>query len=179
MPRLAVDTCFRREAVSSGETINPGKTLSTKVLSDSLGRIGSLKRISDKSLFPMNLGSCDHRITHQLRPINMNGRPILSVMSGKGNRMGILQRGLTPRLRPALLFLPFPVLLTVAIACFAQPKYENATPAIEDSLPANSSSPPQNEPSGARKGSRLESISNRRPRLRRKKMVIRLIPRAG
>ena len=32
-------------------------------LSDSLGRIGSLKRTSDKSLFPMALGSCGHRIT--------------------------------------------------------------------------------------------------------------------
>jgi len=40
-----------------------------------------LKRISDKSLFSMALGSRDHRITHQLRPINMNGRSILSVMS--------------------------------------------------------------------------------------------------
>src|SRR5271166_2304308 len=56
-------------------------TLSTKVPSDSLGRIGSLKRTSDKSLFPMALGSCGHRITHQLRPINMNGRSILSVTS--------------------------------------------------------------------------------------------------
>src|SRR5208337_1172139 len=43
--------------------------------------IGSLKRISDKSLFPMALGSCGHRITHQLRPINMNGRSILAVTS--------------------------------------------------------------------------------------------------
>ena len=56
-------------------------TLPTKVPSDSLGRIGSLKRTSDKSLFPMALGSCGHRITHQLRPINMNGRSILSVTS--------------------------------------------------------------------------------------------------
>jgi hypothetical protein len=40
-----------------------------------------LKRTSDKSLFPMALGSCGHRITHQLRPINMNGRSILSVTS--------------------------------------------------------------------------------------------------
>jgi len=66
--------------------------------------------------------------------------------------MGILQNGLTPRLRPALLFLPFPILLTVAIACFAQPKYEIASPAIDDSLPANSSSPPENEASGAQPG---------------------------
>ena len=29
----------------------------------------------------MALGSCGHRITHQLRPINMNGRSILSVTS--------------------------------------------------------------------------------------------------
>src|SRR5208337_506425 len=29
----------------------------------------------------MVLGSRDHRITHQLRPTNMNGRSILSVMS--------------------------------------------------------------------------------------------------
>ena len=41
----------------------------------------ALKRISDKSLFSMVLGSPDHRITHQLRPINMNGRSILSEMS--------------------------------------------------------------------------------------------------
>ena len=58
-----------------------GLTFPTKVLSDSLGRIGSLKRTSDKSLFPMALGSCGHRITHQLRPINMNGRSILSETS--------------------------------------------------------------------------------------------------
>ena len=56
-------------------------TFPTKVLSDSLGRIGSLKRTSDKSLFLMALGSCGHRITHQLRPINMNGRSILSETS--------------------------------------------------------------------------------------------------
>ena len=56
-------------------------TLPTKVPSDSLGRIGSLKRTSDKCLFPMALGSCGHRITHLLRPINMNGRSILSVTS--------------------------------------------------------------------------------------------------
>src|SRR5271157_5859696 len=60
---------------------NHQMTLPTKVPSDSLGRIGSLKRTSDKSLFPMALGSCGHRITHQLRPINMNGRSILSVTS--------------------------------------------------------------------------------------------------
>src|SRR5271157_1602092 len=56
-------------------------TFPTKVPSDSLGWIGSLKRTSDKSLFPMALGSCGHRITHQLRPINMNGRSILAVTS--------------------------------------------------------------------------------------------------
>ena len=56
-------------------------TLPTKVPSDSLGGIGSLQRTSDKFLFPMALGSCGHRITHQLRPINMNGRSILSVTS--------------------------------------------------------------------------------------------------
>ena len=56
-------------------------TFPTKVLSDSLGRIGSLKRTSDKFLFLMALGSCGHRITHQLRPINMNGRSILSETS--------------------------------------------------------------------------------------------------
>src|SRR5271157_6274366 len=61
--------------------VYPNLTLPTKVRSDSLGRIGSLKRTSDKSLFPIALGSCDHRITHQLRPINMNGRSILSVTS--------------------------------------------------------------------------------------------------
>ncbi len=56
-------------------------TFPTKVPSDSLGGIGSLKRTSDKSLFPMALGSCGHRITHQLHPINMNGRSILSETS--------------------------------------------------------------------------------------------------
>jgi len=40
-----------------------------------------LKRTRDKSLFPMALGSCGHRITHQLRLINMNGRSILAVTS--------------------------------------------------------------------------------------------------
>ena len=59
----------------------PELTFPTKVPSDSLGWIGSLKRTSDKSLFPMALGSCGHRITHQLRPINMNGRSILAVTS--------------------------------------------------------------------------------------------------
>src|SRR5271157_213605 len=56
-------------------------TFPTKVLSDSLGRIGRLKRTRGKSVFPMALGSCGHRITHQLRPINMNGRSILSETS--------------------------------------------------------------------------------------------------
>ena len=59
-------------------------TLPTKVPSGSLGRIGSLKGTSDKSLFPMALGSYGHRITHQLRPINMNGRSILSETSMLG-----------------------------------------------------------------------------------------------
>ena len=70
----------RRFSVSSS-TRMPTLTLPTKVPSDSLGWIGSLKRTSGKSLFPMALGSCGHRITHQLRPINMNGRSILSVTS--------------------------------------------------------------------------------------------------
>jgi hypothetical protein len=56
-------------------------TFPTKVPSDSLGWIGRLKRTSDKSLFPMALGRCGHRFTHQLRPINMNGRSILSETS--------------------------------------------------------------------------------------------------
>ena len=56
-------------------------TFPTKVLSDSLGWIGRLKRTSDKSLFSMALGNSGHRITHQLRPINMNGRSILSETS--------------------------------------------------------------------------------------------------
>ena len=70
-------------------------TLPTKVPSDSLGRIGSLKRTSDKSLLPMALGSCGHRITHQLRPINMNGRSILSVTShfAKGTSGFLSPRG--------------------------------------------------------------------------------------
>ena len=58
-----------------------GLTFPTKVPSDSLGRIGSLKRTSDKSRFPMALDSCGHRNTHQLRPINVNGRSILAVTS--------------------------------------------------------------------------------------------------
>jgi len=61
-------------------------TFPTKVPSDSLGWIGSLKRTSDKSLFPMALGSYCHRITHQLRPINMNGRSILAVTSWLASR---------------------------------------------------------------------------------------------
>ena len=52
-------------------------TLMTKVPGDSLEWIGSLNRISDKSLFPMALGSFGYRIIHQLRLINMNGRSIL------------------------------------------------------------------------------------------------------
>jgi len=63
------------------ERAKPLMTLPTKVPSDNLGRIGSLKRTSDKSLFPMALGSCGYRITHQLYPINMNGRSILAVTS--------------------------------------------------------------------------------------------------
>jgi hypothetical protein len=35
----------------------------------------------------MALGSCGHRITHQLRPINMNGRSILSETSIFGRRI--------------------------------------------------------------------------------------------
>ena len=75
-----------------------GLTFPTKVPSDSLGRIGSLKRTSDKSLFPMALGSCGHRITHQLRPINMNGRSILSetstiILSPRGGGRGNSRQG--------------------------------------------------------------------------------------
>jgi len=53
-------------------------TFPTKVPSDSLGRIGSLKRTSDKSLFPMALGSCGHRITGmvQKRPFSGNTRAL-------------------------------------------------------------------------------------------------------
>jgi len=77
--------CGHRSEVAQTEK-SPGEilqilTLPTKVPSASLGRIGSLKRTSDKSLFPMALGSCGHRITHQLRLINMNRRSILSVTS--------------------------------------------------------------------------------------------------
>ena len=56
-------------------------TFPTKVPSDSVGGARRSKRTSDKSLFPMALGSCGHRITHQLRPINMNGRSNLSETS--------------------------------------------------------------------------------------------------
>ena len=72
---------LRRTGFSPSDTKLTQMTLPTKIPNDSLGRIGSLKRTSDKSLFPMALGSCGHRITHQLRPINMNGRSILSVTS--------------------------------------------------------------------------------------------------
>src|SRR5208337_1154901 len=81
-----------------------GLTFPTKVPSDSLRWIGSLKRTSDKSLFPMALGSCGHRITHQLRPINMNGRSILAVTSRLGERRanhGIGRRGAGGRGRGA------------------------------------------------------------------------------
>ena len=87
--------------VYSEKQNNPTLTLPTKVPSGSLGRIGSLKGTSDKSLFPMALGSYGHRITHQLRPINMNGRSILSetstltlptkVPSGSLGRIGSLK----------------------------------------------------------------------------------------
>ena len=78
--------------------VSPSLTFPTKVPSDSLGRIGSLKRTSDKSLFPMALGSCGHRITHQLRPINMNGRSILAVTSSffSDPRPGRSSRGQGP-----------------------------------------------------------------------------------
>ena len=72
-------TCSR--LIAAGRKL----TFPTKVPSDSLGGIGSLKRTSDKSLFPMALGSCGHRITHQLRPINMNGRSVLSETSKLGS----------------------------------------------------------------------------------------------
>ena len=86
MPSQPLPRCSMRLLFSSIHCyLDPSSvrllTLPTKVPSDSLGRIGSLKRTSDKSLFPMALGSCGHRITHQLRPINMNGRSILSVTS--------------------------------------------------------------------------------------------------
>ena len=80
----------KRRRIKSLEV--PDLTLPTKVPSDSLGRIGSLKKTSDKSLFPMALGSCGHRITHQLRPINMNGRSILAVTSDlRASKSGTLQ----------------------------------------------------------------------------------------
>jgi hypothetical protein len=41
----------------------------------------------------MALGSCGHRITHQLRPINMNGRSILSVMSHLASAMEAPKNG--------------------------------------------------------------------------------------
>ena len=75
------DTCPCSSSSDKCPRRRKAMTFPTKVLNDSLGRIGSLKRTSDKSLFPMALGSCGHRITHQLRPINMNGRSILSETS--------------------------------------------------------------------------------------------------
>ena len=77
-------TSGRSKLTREPKQIDAQLTLPTKVPSDSLGRIGSLKKTSDKSLFPMALGSCGHRITHQLRPINMNGRSILAVTSQLG-----------------------------------------------------------------------------------------------
>ena len=55
-----------------------------------------MQRTSDKSMFPMALSSCGHRSTHQLRPINMNGRSILSETSDlhlHGGRLGARRRG--------------------------------------------------------------------------------------
>ena len=70
-----------RRSPNDSSPLPTSLTFPTKVPSDSLGQIGSLKRTSDKSLFPMALGNSGHRITHQLRPINMNGRSILAVTS--------------------------------------------------------------------------------------------------
>ena len=67
-------------------TIFTNADVSDKSPGDSLGRIGSLKRTSDKSLFPMALGRCLYRILYQHRPINMNGRSILSETSMLGGR---------------------------------------------------------------------------------------------
>jgi len=53
-----------KESLSAPSVFFDSLTFPTKVPSDSLGWIGSLKRTSDKSLFPMALGSCGHRITH-------------------------------------------------------------------------------------------------------------------
>src|SRR5208337_3802665 len=50
------DRIFKKNGNSEFECYFPLMTFPTKVPSDSLGWIGSLKRTSDKSLFPMALG---------------------------------------------------------------------------------------------------------------------------
>ena len=59
-------------------------TFPTKVLTDNLGPIGILQKIRCKIRLPMVLGSRDSRFIHQHRPINMNGRSILSETSQLG-----------------------------------------------------------------------------------------------
>ena len=57
------------------------QTSPTKVSIDNLGPIGNLQKIRCKTRFPMALGSRESRFIHQHRPINMNGRSILSETS--------------------------------------------------------------------------------------------------
>ncbi len=90
VPSVVITCLDNRRAAQRGRTLVEQRSLTfpTKVPSDSLGWIGSLKRTGDKSVFPMALGSCGHRITHQLRPINMNGRSILAVTSSLREKHG-------------------------------------------------------------------------------------------
>ena len=53
----------------------------------------------------MALGSCGHRITHQLRPINMNGRSILSETSWFGYEEPRVKQRVEPVASPFSLFL--------------------------------------------------------------------------
>src|SRR5882757_6666351 len=54
-----------------------------KVLSGNLERIVKLRYIDGNTLCPMALRGQDRRFTHKLRPINVDGCSILSVMSSK------------------------------------------------------------------------------------------------
>ncbi len=78
--RLAAQWGRSRPAWPKGRKILR-MTFPTKVLTDNLGPIGILQKIRCKNRLPMVLGSRDSRFIHQHRPINMNGRSILSETS--------------------------------------------------------------------------------------------------
>jgi hypothetical protein len=76
--------------------------------------------------------------------------------------MGILQKnGLTPSLRRALIFLPFPMLLSVAGGCFAESKNDVAPAAVAHQTPGKSSSTSESEILAARPA--ISAASNLEP----------------